>query len=79
MSPWFPVTWIMYWPGRMFPTVKLPYGVPLPTWMAQATVPAKMTLWDGLEMVQRVSVGRKPLAVTKTWVPGCPVAGLNPT
>ena len=23
-SPWFPVTWITYWPGRMFPIVKLP-------------------------------------------------------
>jgi hypothetical protein len=41
--------------------MKPPYGMPVPLGITQATVPVKTGLGvDGLEMLQVVSVGKKP-------------------
>jgi hypothetical protein len=41
--------------------MKLPMAIPVPLCMMQAPVPGKMGLGEeGLEMLQVVSVGRKP-------------------
>ena len=55
---------------------KLASGLPVPADIAQA--PSKMTADEvGLDMVHEVSVGRKLVPFTTTWVPTVPLAGLN--
>ena len=69
-SPWFPVIWITYEPGRTFPIMKPPWATPVPSWITQAALPSRTTLGDeGLEIVQVWSVGRRPAALTETHLP----------
>lgn len=69
-SPWSPVTWITYEPGRTFPIMKPPWATPVPNWITQAALPGRTTLGDeGLEIVQVWSVGRRPVALTEIHLP----------
>jgi hypothetical protein len=69
-SPWSPVTWITYEPGRTFPIMKPPLATPVPSWIAHAALPGKTTLGDeGLETLQVLLVGRRPVTWTEIHLP----------
>ena len=58
--------------------MKPPIATPVPLCITQAAVPPKITSGEvGLEIVQVVSVGKKPDPRTDTSPPGALMAGLN--
>ena len=60
--------------------MKPPTAIPVPLCIMHAAVPFKMRLGeDGLEIVQVVSVGRKPEPETETWPPGALNTGVTLT
>jgi hypothetical protein len=79
-EPSFPVTWITYWPGRTFPTMKLPVTFPNPKnglldVGMKVEQPAPVMMPDvGLEIVQLVIVDRKYEPSMLTDVPIGPLA-----